>query len=271
MKKSFLALQAVVAAACGGELLGKPTHKGRSLGLFLEDNKRRMQTRLKFLNVNGMPIDEQRLMHFKYTWPKGEQGVIALREWMRRRPDTTLIVVDVVQKFRGDQDSRKSAYAVDYSALESLQMLAREHADLTILVVHHNRKGTSDTPSEKVSGTFGLVGAADAYIILDTSPSSEPGAYSAHIDGRDWELWTHDFLFQFSEGGWTYLRVVTDEDTLTPSQRDWLNLVRMRGRITPSVAADERSVSKSAASQMFSQLEKRGFLGSDRGVYDALG
>ncbi len=271
MKKSFFALQVEIAAAKGGDFLGKPTFKGRSLGLFLEDNKRRMQIRLKFLGVDAMPTDQQRLMHFVHAWPKGEKGVAALREWMSQHPDTVLIVVDVLQKFRGEQDQRKSAYALDYAALESLQTLAREYPDLTILVIHHNRKGGSETPSEKVSGTFWLVGAADAYIILDNPPIAEANTYSAHIDCRDWDSFVHDFIFRFDDAGWQYVRPIGDEDQLTPTQRDWLNFVRTHGRITPSKAGEERSVSQSAASQMLAQLEKRGFLASEHGVYRALG
>lgn len=230
MKKSFFALQLAIAAAKGGEFLGKPTFKGRSFGLFLEDNQRRMQIRLKFLGVNEMPDDQQQLMHFIHAWPKGEKGVAALREWMRRYPDTVLIVVDVLQKFRGEQDTRKSAYALDYTSLESLQTLAREYPNLTILVIHHNRKGASETPSEKVSGTFGLVGAADAYIILDNPPEGEiANTYSAHIDGRDWDSFVHDFIFRFDDAGWQYVRTITNEDQLTTKQRDWLNLVRTNG------------------------------------------
>lgn len=112
--------------------------------------------------------------------------------------------------------------------------------------------------------------AVDAYIILDTD--SEPGSARAHIDGRDWELWVHDFVWRFEDGvGWTHVRSVTNEDELTASQREWLALVRRQGRITPSEAADERAVSKSAASQMLGGLAKRGFLGNDNGTYFPLG
>src|SRR6202011_4984532 len=105
------------------------------------------------------------------------------------------------------------------------------------------RKGRGDdSPGESVSGTFGITGAADAYIILDTGP--EPNTAKAHIDGRDWELWVHDFVWRFEDGiGWTHVSTVTESDTLTPTQREWLDLVRSKGRVTPTEAADERSVS----------------------------
>lgn len=269
MKKSFFALQAVVAAAKGGEFLDQPTHKGRSLGIFLEDNERRMQQRFKFMGVNEQPIEEQQLMHVVHAWPKGDPGVDALREWMKRYPDTTLIVIDVLQKFRAPPDRGQAAYAADYAAFEKLTALAREYPDLTILVLHHNRKGTSDTPSEKVSGTLALVGAADAYIILDTNKDKdEPNTYTAHMDGRDWELWTHDFILRFEEGGWRFVRAVaTDEDTLTATQREWLALVKNRGSITPSQAAEAKNVTASAACQNLTGLERRGFLTSKKGVY----
>jgi len=269
MKKSWFALQAMIAVARGGEMLGRRAYAGRSLGLMLEDNDRRMAKRLEFLGGEKLTPEERTRMNFAYAWRRGEMGVAALTQWMTRQPDTTLIVIDVLQKFRGEQDARSSAYALDYAAMTSLQTLARQYADLTILGVHHNRKGGSEIAAEKVSGTFGLTGAVDAFIILDDGP--ELGTTSAHIDGRDWELWTHDFVWRFDDGGWQHVRTMTDEDELTPAQREWFNLVRAKGRVTPTQAGDERSVSPSAASQMLSQLERRGFLGCEHGTYYALG
>jgi len=231
MRKSWLALQAMVAAASGGQLLGKPATPGRALGLMLEDNDRRMSSRLAFLGVDRQPVEVRNRLHFAYSWPKGDEGVIALHAWMELHPDTGIIVVDVLQRFRGDQDNRKGAYALDYQALEALHALAKKYPDLTVLVVHHTRKGGSDVQAEKVSGTFGIVGAADAYIILDTGP--EPGTAAAHIDGRDWELWTHDFVWRFDENGWQHVRVETSEDELTPTQRKRL------GNTSPSMASDQ--------------------------------
>ena len=265
-KKSWLALQVVKAVAEGGELLGRPTRQGRGLGLFLEDNDRRMAQRLAFLGAQRMTADARARMHMAYTWPKGSEGVTALRDWMRQWPDTIVIVVDVLQKFRSEHDPRASAYAADYAALEGLHALTRDYPGLCILVLHHVRKAKGDSPAETISGTNGLAGAADAYVILEQGP--EPNTAKVHIDGRDWELWTHDFVWRFEDGiGWTHTKTLTEEDSLTPAQREWLELARRHGRITPTVAADERSVSKAAASQMLTSLVRRGFLGNDRGTY----
>lgn len=266
MKKSWLALQACKAAAEGGEMLGQSTREGRALGLFLEDNDRRMAQRLAFLGAERMSAEARDRLHVCYTWPKGVAGVAALQEWMTQHPDTILIVIDVLQKFRSEHDPRSNAYAADYAALEALQGLARQHPDLCILILHHTRKGRGDSPGESVSGTFGITGAADAYVILEAGP--EPNTAKAHIDGRDWELWTHDFVWRFEDGiGWTHVQAITESDSLTQTQREWLELVRSKGRVTPTEAAIERSVSKSAACQMLAGLEKRGHLGSDRGAY----
>jgi len=118
-----------------------------------------------------------------------------------------------------------------------------------VLAIHHTRKAKGDSPAETVSGTNGITGAVDAYIILEPGP--EPDTAKAHIDGRDWEFWTHDYLWRFQEGiGWTHEKTVTEEDSLTSVQRKWLDLVRQRGRVTPTVAADEFSVSKAAVAKM---------------------
>jgi hypothetical protein len=64
--------------------------------------------------------------------------------------------------------ARENPYETDYSAIKGLQQLASEFS-IAIVVVHHTRKGTGEgsDPIEKVSGTLGLTGAADAMLILD--------------------------------------------------------------------------------------------------------
>jgi len=53
-------------------------------------------------------------------------------------------------------------YEADYNAIKGLQTLAGEF-NIAVVIVHHTRKSGSEIdPFEKVSGTLGLSGAADA-------------------------------------------------------------------------------------------------------------
>src|SRR4051812_13442044 len=69
--------------------------------------------------------------------------------------------------FRPRSGNRDNLYEADYHAIQGLQALAGE-LNVAIVIVHHVRKSGSDVdPFEKVSGTLGLSGAADAVLILD--------------------------------------------------------------------------------------------------------
>jgi hypothetical protein len=70
--------------------------------------------------------------------------------------------------FKAARGDRETLYEADYGSLKELQAVASEFG-IGIVAVHHTRKSGSDSgdPVEKISGTLGLSGAADAFLILD--------------------------------------------------------------------------------------------------------
>ena len=82
-------------------------------------------------------------------------------------PDTVLVAVDtfaVVRALGGDQ-----TYGSDYQEVRQLKALADE-LKITLLMVHHVRKLGDSDPLNRLSGTTGIVGAADTVLILETQP-----------------------------------------------------------------------------------------------------
>lgn len=80
-------------------------------------------------------------------------------------------MVDVLAAFRSTRGDRETLYDSDFHAVHGLQALAGEFG-ISIVVVHHLRKSAGDhDPFEKVSGTLGLSGTADAVLILDRDGS----------------------------------------------------------------------------------------------------
>lgn len=82
-----------------------------------------------------------------------------LAKFVVEHPDTKLIIIDTLQKVReigGDNYS----YANDYQIITRLKSFADMHG-LCLLLVHHTRKQTSDDKFDMISGTSGLLGAAD--------------------------------------------------------------------------------------------------------------
>jgi hypothetical protein len=52
--------------------------------------------------------------------------------------------------------------------LSGLQRLSQQYG-ITIIVVHHTRKQAGEDPVDEISGTLGIAGAVDAFIVLKTT------------------------------------------------------------------------------------------------------
>jgi hypothetical protein len=181
--KSWLALDIAIATAAGRFVLGtlKPQVTGEVLYLALEDGRRRLQRRLSKLlpTFNGTWPPG---LTFTCEWPRSDQGGLAdiegwIKDALEKDKHPRLIVVDTLALFR-KLASGKQAYQEDYTAVAELQKLASKY-NITVIVVHHDRKSEADDVFDTVSGTLGLTGAADTIAIL----KREAGAVTFHVRG----------------------------------------------------------------------------------------
>ena len=105
-----------------------------------------------------------------------------LTNFLREHPDTSLIIIDTLQKVRevgGDNYS----YANDYQIITRLKALADSYG-ICLLLVHHTRKQQSDDKFDMISGTNGLLGAADGAFLL-TKEKRTGNAACLDVSGRD--------------------------------------------------------------------------------------
>jgi hypothetical protein len=264
-KKSWMALQVCIARATGGETLGKRVARRRVLGLFLEDNDPRMRRRLQFFGLTNETAPE--LLHIEYDWPVGDLGVGKLERWMQTYPDTGLIVIDVLQRFRGPKDPRRSIYEADYASMTMLHGLCAKYPGLTVLVLHHIRKGAVEEPDEALNGSYGIAGCADGYIILCRRLENE--RWALHIDGRDWESFEHDHVVEWrADIGWAWLGVLDERLATTDNQAEILTLAKKDGFVTPTVVAGLFNISRPTAHGALQLLVKKDLLYNDgRGRY----
>jgi hypothetical protein len=234
--KSWLTLQLALAVAAGGRALGKvPVASGDALLLALEDTPRRLQQRLRML-LEGGPAP-RRLAISTVARPLG-QTVEDLRGWLERHPDARLVVVDVLARLRGPADDRSSAYDRDYASIASLKRVADE-AQVAMVVVHHVRKMGSEDYAATVSGTYGLIGAADAVAVLQRARSS--GEAVLKITGRDVEESEHALRFEPRAGAWVLLDEAPAELALTDERRQVLATIDQYGSVTPKSLADSQA------------------------------
>ena len=101
---------------------------------------------------------------------------------MAEHPYTKLIIIDTLQKVReivGDNYS----YANDYQIMARLKSFADVHC-LCMLLVHHTRKQNADDKFDMISGTSGLLGAADGAFLLQKEKRTG-NAETLEVSGRD--------------------------------------------------------------------------------------
>ena len=87
-----------------------------------------------------------------------------LTRFVSEHRDTRLIIIDTLQKIREASGDRYS-YASDYEMIGQLKHFA-DQTGIALLLVHHTRKQQADDKFDMISGTNGLLGAADGAFVL---------------------------------------------------------------------------------------------------------
>lgn len=160
-RKSWLMLDVALAVSGDGHAMGSAAcEHGEVLYLALEDNERRLQSRMRKMGVTKPP---ERL-RFCTNWSVGNDAVAEIEAWARDAENPVLAVVDVLARVR-EYTGRDASYEADYRALVALHELATR-LGLAIVVVHHTRKASAEDPFDEVSGTRGLTGAADTTLVV---------------------------------------------------------------------------------------------------------
>jgi AAA domain len=232
MRKTFLALQLGLAIVGGGKFLNWTCEQGDVLFLGLEDNERRLRSRIKLLQT--LELNPPDLSGFRYwtggvdispttgkqyvsnpeeaertynTFPRGEAGVEALNKFLDEYPKTKLIVIDTLAHFR-DQSNNRDIYQRDYDQMMPLTRLAADRQVL-VMPVHHEKKGLASQDSgdfmEDVSGSSGITGAVDGVISIKgkRGVQEENECRKLLLSGRDVPRDIDvDMSFDAERGGW---------------------------------------------------------------------
>ncbi len=177
--KSFLMAQLAYHVSTGLPLWDYPVHKGTVLYLALEDDYRRLQERL----YRMFGTDSTDNLRFATGAKRLGSGLHEqLQKFVRDHPDTRLIIIDTLQKIR-DSGGEKYSYANDYEVVGQLKQFADRNG-ICLLLVHHTRKQQADDKFDTISGTNGLLGAADGAFVLQKEKRTDNTAV-LEISGRD--------------------------------------------------------------------------------------
>ena len=177
--KSFFMAQLAYHISTGSPLWNYPVRKGTVLYLALEDDYARLQKRL----YRMFGVAENENLYFSVAADHVSKGLDKQVDiFVREHPDTSLIIIDTLQKVR-EAGGDSYSYASDYQIITALKDLAAKHG-ICLLLVHHTRKQNSDDKFDMISGTNGLLGAADGAFLLTKDKRTSNNA-TLDVSGRD--------------------------------------------------------------------------------------
>lgn len=177
--KSFFMAQLAYHVSTGTPLWDYPVKKGTVLYLALEDDYRRLQERM----YRMFGTDSTENLYFSVSSKQLGNGLTdQLSGFIREHPDTTLVIIDTLQKIR-EVDSDSYSYAKDYEIINQLKQFS-DSWGICLLLVHHTRKQKSTDNFDMISGTNGLLGCADGAFMLYKETRTSNKA-TLEISGRD--------------------------------------------------------------------------------------
>ena len=177
--KSFFMGQLAYHIAMGIPLWDYSVRKGTVLYLALEDDYARLQRRLSQM----FGIESADNLYFATQAKTLKEGLDGeLEEFVKQHTDARLIIIDTLQKVR-EVGGETFSYSNDYEIVTKLKAFSDKYG-ICLLVVHHTRKMESGDSFDMISGTNGLLGAADGAFIMQKKKRTDNTAV-LDIVGRD--------------------------------------------------------------------------------------
>ena len=196
--KSWLTLWLCLQVAQGKPVWGREIEPRTVLYLSLEDTLNRLQDRL-FRLVGSEDTPEQLILQTEC--PGIGQGLEEqITSFLYNHSDTGLVVIDTLQKVRSC-DQSGSMYASDYKDVSTLKSLADKYG-ICILLIHHLRKQAASDPFDQISGSNGLMGAADTTWVMQrkrTSKNADIILTGRDLDRRTLYLHEENCIWQLDE------------------------------------------------------------------------
>jgi hypothetical protein len=181
--KSWMCLDLAISVSTGTEFMGQQTNKHGVIYLALEDGDFRLKERSA--KVSGGRELSENLWLIKDA-PTLADGL--LQQLKMLMADTSanvgMIIIDTLQKIRGVAGKTEGVYGYDYRELGLLHKFALDNNIAIVLVHHLNKSGDDSDPVNRLNGSTGVSGAADAIITLSRTKRKDKETLMT-ITGRD--------------------------------------------------------------------------------------
>lgn len=261
--KSWAALEIGAAVAIGGACLGDRTAtQGDVLYLALEDNRKRLQKRMKRLFG---PFEDKWPARLTLTteWRRFDAGGVQdIAAWAASVPAPRLVIVDTLAKVKPKSKRNGKAYEDDYDALTPLHRLVNDQG-FAALVVTHDRKQGAEDPLDTITGTLGLAGAADTAIVLARTSKGT----TLYIRGRDIEEADHAVEFNRTTCRWRILGAV-EQIQLSEERKAILEALQSAGELGAGAITALTGKPRNNIQKMLGRMVEAGEIErSGRGTY----
>lgn len=264
--KSFMVLLLLLALATGGLAFGKiPVARTPVLYLALEDNKRRLRSRLSMMDLGLGEDTWPEEFYFVNDAPTVEGGLAkAIEEWLDEHPGVRVVVIDTLARVRGARDRGDDMYTSDSRFMAHLQRTALDR-DICILLVHHTRKQAGEDKFETISGSYGITGPVDGMLVLERVRGEADA--TLHITGRDVEDKKLALRFEADNGTWTVLGDARHY-ALSSERRAMIEHLTATPGLTPKELADGAGLKHRSVKHLLIRMRDEALLRSDdRGRY----
>ena len=202
--KSFFMAQLAYHISTGTDLWDYKVNQGTVLYLALEDDYARLQRRLySMFGANG----NDNLYLATHAQQLSDGLDKQLEFFISQHKDTKLIIIDTLQKIR-EAGGDKFCYANDYDVVTRLKKFS-DNNNICLLLVHHTRKQQADDSFETISGTNGLLGAADGAFVLHKEKRTNSKAF-LDIVGRDQQDQRLHLEFNKNHLVWEFIKSETE-------------------------------------------------------------
>lgn len=217
--KSWMMLQLGLAVSQGKDFMDFKTNKCGVLYYALEDSRYRLKDRMTKMLKGGKP---SRDLHFAIQADIIDNGFLdKLGEELQNAPEIKLVIIDTLQKVRGRAIKSESAYSNDYREMAKLKAFADKN-NVCLLFVHHLRKMTDEHDVfNMISGSTGIMGAADSIFIISKKKRDDESAILS-MTGRD--IRQKSLSINFDNGMYQWVVQGTEEEMAYRRQRaDYIN------------------------------------------------
>jgi hypothetical protein len=182
--KTWLVLNLCTAAANGAVFFGHRLQRCETLMVALEDNQRRLQSRLrKMVRVLGRP--PKGAMHIRYEWKAGIEGAAFLDAYLTANPRVQIVAIDTWRKIAPQRRRGQDIVSEDYATIKAYNDVAGRHRVAVVVVMHQKKGDQDDDWIDGISGSHGFTAACDTIMNLRRARGEDDATLS--VTGRDLE------------------------------------------------------------------------------------